>query len=206
MTTAIPIYLAVEDDLSQHVLRRVLNERTVRYEIGSVYSQRGFGYLKRQTASFNNAAKASPFLLLTDLDNYQCPPDLINEWLTSPQHRHFLLRVAVREVESWLLGDEEGLRLFLGYKKTITIPNPEMIPDPKAELLRLAISARNRFVREAIVWKDKRTGKLFQGADYNGTLAGFVKNQWNIATARQRCPSLERVFKALARLEKDYNK
>ena len=119
MKAPIPIYLAVEDELSEWVVRRALSTRSTGYAVGAVFSQGGFGYLKRQAPAFNNAAKGCPFLLLADLDLSPCPPQLIKDWLGRPKHPHFLLRVAVREVESWLLGDPVGLKTFLGLRKAI---------------------------------------------------------------------------------------
>jgi hypothetical protein len=98
----IPIHLAVEDELSEWVLRRIIASRPTNYSIGAVFGKGGFGYLKRQVRAFNNAAKRCPFLLLTDLDQTDCPPQLIADWLDVPRQLDFLLRVAVREVESWL--------------------------------------------------------------------------------------------------------
>lgn len=77
MTRPIPIYLAVEDELSEWVIRRVLKERRADYAIGAAFGCRGFGYLKKRAKAFNNAAKGCRFLLLTDLDYYACPPELI---------------------------------------------------------------------------------------------------------------------------------
>lgn len=202
MRASIPILLAVEDALSETVLRRALADRPVRYAIGAVHSRGGSGYLKKQAGAFNNAARAGPFLLLTDLDQYSCPPELVSVWLSGkPKHDCFLLRVAVREVESWLLGDLAHLKSFLHVKNAPAIPTPEALPDPKRELLRLALRGRVRQKREALVWRDASSGRLFQGPDYNGTLAHFVTNQWDLAAARKACPSLARLFAALHRLE-----
>ena len=202
MTAAVHIRMAVEDALSETVLRRALADRPVRYEIGAVYSRGGFGYLRKQAGAFNNAAKAGPFLLLTDLDQHSCPPELVTTWLSGkPKHDFFLFRVAVREVESWLLGDMVRLKSFLHLSNTSAMPAPETLPDPKQELLRLALRSRVRRMREGLVWRDESSGRLSQGPDYNGTLAHFVAKQWDISTARRACPSLERLFAALQGLE-----
>ncbi len=201
MNGPIPIYLAVEDELSEWVARRALSTRSLSYAIGAVFNRGGYGYLKQKARAFNNAAKRCPFLLLTDLDKSPCPPQLIEDWLGCPKHPQFLLRVAVREVESWLLGDPVGLRTFLGLRKPIELLDPENLPDPKQELLRLASRSPRRTTREAMVWKDERSGRLFQGPDYSATLAKFVWGEWGISTARRRCRSLERLFLALGRIE-----
>jgi hypothetical protein len=204
MKAPIPIYLAVEDELSEWVARRALSTRPAGYAIGPVFSQSGFGYLKRQAPAFNNAAKRCPFLLLTDLDRCPCPPQLIEEWLGRPKHPHLLLRVAVREVESWLLGDPEGLSAFLGLRRVFNFNDPEQLADPKQELLKLALSSPRRAMREALAWKDESSGRFFQGPDYNATLAKFVTTDWNIEGARQECRSLGRLFLALERVEAEF--
>ena len=204
MKPPIPIYLAVEDDLSEWVARRVLSMQRGRFAVGPVFGRSGSGYLKKQAAAFNNAAKSCPFLLLTDLDRYACPPELIAEWLTVPKHNYFLLRVAVREVESWLLGDDSGLSQFLGLRSPLSLPAPESLEDPKQTLLEASMRCSSRPRREALVWRDDRSGRLFQGPDYNGVLASFVNDQWDVAAARRRCPSLERFFEALSRLEAEH--
>ena len=204
MRAPIPIRLAVEDDLSEWVVRRALSSRQRDYAIGPVFSQGGFGYLKKQARAFNNAAKGCPFLLLTDLDQYPCPPQLIDEWLGQPKHPHLLLRVAVREVESWLLGDPNGFSSFLGLRTPFDLGNPENLEDPKQELLKLASKSPRRSVREALTWKEESTGRLSQGPDYNAPLAKFVSNDWNIELARKKCGSLGRLFLALEQIESDF--
>ena len=202
MTRTIPIHMAVEDALSEVVLRRALASRPMRYEIGAVYSQGGFGYLKKKTVAFNNAAKACPFVLLTDLDQHGCPAELVSTWLSGrPKHASFLLRVAVREVESWLLGDMPRLASFLHIKNPPAIPAPEALSDPKGQLLKLSLRARVRQTRDSLVWRDSSSGRIYQGPDYNGTLAAFVTQHWDTDTARSACPSLEGLFSALQRLE-----
>ena len=56
-------------------------------------------------------------------------------------------------------------------------------------------------MREALVWRDSRSGRLHQGPDYNGTLAPFVRHDWDVDGARRTCRSLGSLFSALARLE-----
>ena len=207
MKVRIPINLAVEDLLSEIVLRRVLNERSVVYDVGYVYGLRGFGYLRKKTPSFNNAAKACPFLLLTDLDKGDCAPTLLAEWLGRGRdvHPNFVFRVAVREVESWLLADETSLAMSFGIKQMSLPQEPEDLPDPKLTLLKLATQAR-RDIREAVVWQDDESGRLMQGPDYNGALATHVRDAWGVRKSAARCPSLSGLFRALERLERNYRK
>ena len=205
MKPPIPINLAVEDDLSEQLLRRLLRERPVPYAIGPVFKQGGFGYLKKQTPAFNNSAKACPILLLTDLDQRPCAPELILDWLKQPKHPDFLLRVAVREVEAWLLASDASLRDYLGIRRSVAFPDPEALSDPKIELLKLAEESPRRDIREAIVRRD--TGNnLRQGPAYNSTLSFFVDQTWSPELAASKCPSFASVLKSLEKLEFNWSK
>jgi hypothetical protein len=201
MTRYIPIHLAVEDELSEWVIRRILNERSVQYAYGRIFRRGGFGYLKKNIDAFCNLAKGSPVLLLTDLDKYSCPPELITDWTAHPLPQNFLLRIAVREVESWLLGDKDGFSNFLRLRKPLQIANPENLCDPKEELLRSALKNPLRQIRDSLVWRDDKTGKVYQGPDYNGTLGTFITNQWDMSSACSQCQSLYRLIDSLERLE-----
>lgn len=201
MKVPISIYLAVEDDLSEVILRTILLHRDYDYVVEAVFKNGGFGYLKKQTQAFNNLARAQPILMLTDLDNHVCPPSLIENWLKNPQHRNFLFRVAVREVEAWILACEEELVGYLGIRQHIKCPTPESLVDPKADLLALASKSARRQIREAMTRRDSG-GNLKQGPAYNSTLAEFVRYHWRIDKAVDKCPSLQRLMSSLSKLEK----
>jgi len=76
MMQPIPIHIAVEDPLSEAVLRKILICSNRPYIVGSCFNRGGFGYLKKNIRGFNNAAKGTPFLVLTDLDRTECAPVL----------------------------------------------------------------------------------------------------------------------------------
>jgi hypothetical protein len=79
----IPINLAVEDELSEVIVLKLLEIANRPYHVGATYRRGGFGYLRRTINGWNSAAKGKPFVVLTDLDKEQCPADLIGQWLTS---------------------------------------------------------------------------------------------------------------------------
>lgn len=195
----IPINLAVEDFLSEAVLRKILRFTRKPYATGTCFCKGGYGYLKKNIQGFNHAAKTTPFLVLTDLDNIECPPTLIKEWLPHPKHPNLLFRVAVREIEAWLLAHREAFAKFLGIK-THSIPsNVDTISDPKQFLLSLAKKSKKRQLREAITPAPGSTARV--GPDYNGQLGLFVERVWDVATASQHSPSLQRTVKVV----KDFN-
>lgn len=191
----IPINFATEDELSEQVLFRML-DRIGGFAVGTSYRRGGFGYLRRTIRGWNRAARGVPFLVLTDLDRGVCPPDLIREWLPVPKHPNLLFRIAVREVESWLLADGANLAAFLKTRADLVPIAPDDLPDPKATLIHIASKSRSGVIRNSMVPKQGSTATI--GPDYNGCLGSFVRSHWNVDTARANSPSLARSFDAIA--------
>jgi len=191
----IPIDLAVEDALSEAVARQLLESCGKPYAIGTVYNRGGFGYLRKTINGWNAAAKGKPFLVLTDLDDKPCPSSLIQDWLTAPKHENLLFRLAVREVEAWLLADAEGLSQYLAVKRGILPNSPEDLPDPKGRLVQLASLSKRKQIREDIVPRKRSTAKT--GPGYNICLSDFVRTKWDIAAAAAKAPSLRRTLHRL---------
>lgn len=192
----IPINFAVEDLLSEAILREIIVQSGCSYKIGRCYMKHGKAYLKRTIEGFNNAAKGTPFLVLTDLDeDADCPPELIREWLSVPKHHNLLFRIAVREVESWLLADRKGIAKYLNIKRELVPNNVDDIEDTKQYLINLARKSRTRLLREDIVPLPGSTAK--QGRNYNGCLISFVNDHWDLNLAIQNSPSLQRTVKTL---------
>ena len=202
--SVIPVNLAVEDELSEAVLRRILSHLDRGYAVGTAYRQGGFGYLRRTITGWNRAAQGTPFIVLTDLDEYTCPRALIEQWLKEPQHENLVFRVAVREVEAWLLADPENLAHYLRVQQAQLPTDPDTLPDPKRAILDLARKSRSSEVRGRIV--PKRGSTAQQGPDYNGCLAGFVATGWNIGAAARQSPSLRRAVRRLATFRPGWNR
>ena len=98
------IALATEDQLSEAIGERLVRDFGKQLQIGSRLRRHGSGYLRSRLKNFAEMARQQPVLLITDLDGKACPSELLADWLGS-LHRpaQLLMRVAVREVESWLL-------------------------------------------------------------------------------------------------------
>lgn len=126
MTDFIPINLAVEDELSEAVLRRILQCAKRKYAIGNCYSRGGYGYLKRTIRGFNAAAKVTPFLVLVDLDKAGCAPELLAAWFPDARNPNLLFRIAVREVEAWLIAHRDGIAEFLRVSRHRVPASPEI--------------------------------------------------------------------------------
>jgi hypothetical protein len=191
----IPVNLAIEDELSETVLRRIIAHTGRGYAIGTAYGRGGFGYLKRTIHGWNRAAAGVPFVLLTDLDELECPMALIEDWLTVPRHANLIFRVAVREVEAWLLADGTNFSRFLRVQEGALPKDVEALKDPKACLIGLARKSRSREIRERIAPLPGSTAK--QGRDYNACLVSFVVSTWSIPAAAARSVSLARAVRRL---------
>jgi hypothetical protein len=191
----IPVNMAVEDELSDLVLRTLLRYADRNYFIGTVFGRGGYGYLRRTAPGWNAGARGTPFILLTDLDNHTCPPALIQEWLNLPIHPNLIFRVAVREVEAWLLADKVNIARFLCVAIERVPGDCEQILDPKRQLVELARRSRSRDIKERVAPKAGSTAT--QGPDYNGCLGRFVINHWDIEAASAASPSLARAVHRL---------
>lgn len=195
----IPINLAVEDALSEAVLKAMLQQSERPFVIGTCLNRGGYGYLKKILPGLNHAAQGMTYLVLTDLDRGECPLALISEWLRQPKHPNLILRVAVKEVEAWLLAHREAFAEFLGISVDLIPVDVDAIPDPKQTLINLARKSRKRLLREAIVPVANSTAQI--GKDYNGQLIQFVQQNWQAASAQANSPSLKRAMNALMKFE-----
>jgi len=202
----ISVNIAVEDDLSEAVLRRILSERSREYKILVSYPIRnprnpdaaksGYGYIKKNLGAFNAASTVRPHLILVDLDDRSCPPAVIQEWLTVAKHPNLLFSVAVREVEAWLIADWGELSAYL-HAPMIPGPNPEDATDPKSDIVNLARTSTLRDVRESLVPRAGSSATV--GPYFTRFLSGFVKDVWNPSNAAMHSTSLSRI---IDRLEK----
>jgi hypothetical protein len=198
-------YIGVEDDLSDAVVRRLLNRVRRDFQVRARYplaalphlhpELSGFGYLRANVQAFNNAAAGTPHLLLTDLDVAACAPELIREWLGGTVHPNFVLRVAVREVEAWLLADAGNMADFLGLAPHRLPANIEGVPQPKEEIVRLASLSPDREIRDNLAPRPgstATTGRLF-----TRSLIGYVRDRWDVKAAAANADSLARALRAL---------
>ena len=184
-----PVALATEDILSEAIGLRLLAELPVPVTPNLLLRKDGFGYLRSGMNNWRQLAKRQTVLILTDLDKVVCPVALRADWLSNkPAPAGLLLRIAVREVESWVLADHEAMRKLIGKKGTLP-PEPDELPDPKQHLLKLAKLA-TRPVRQDLV---KEAGAVAsQGIGYNQRLTDWVRSHWSAERAAQRSPSLQR--------------
>ncbi|MBY0497860.1 MAG: DUF4276 family protein [Cyanobacteria bacterium] len=191
--------LAIEDSLSETVIKRLLKDCGGPWAIGTVYGGIGVTYLARTIRGFNHAAKVTPFIVLADLDADTCVPEVLPSWLPHGAAPNMVLRFAVREVESWLLADAEGLSVFLGIAANAIPVDVELLDDPKRELVNAARRSRRREVLDDIVPAARSTAVVGRG--YNARLAEFVNDHWDPHAARLAADSLNRAMTILEAFE-----
>ena len=151
MTTPIYLNLACEDAIHEAVLDKIVLHSNGKYKVLHCYRRGGYGYLRTHIYGWNAAAKVTPFFVLTDLDRNECPVALMKEWLPGERHPQLLFRIAVREVEAWLLADRTNLAKFLSVSQQLIPKDPESISDPKAALIQIAKKSKRREIREDLV-------------------------------------------------------
>lgn len=193
----LPIALATEDELSEAIGLRLIADCPVPFEEPLLLRNNGFGYLKSSMSKWQNLAHRHPVLLLTDLDQKACVIEMKRQWLSGHDcHPQLLFRIAVREIESWVLADHEGFRSFIGKKGRLP-SDPDDLSDPKQHLLGLIKKYASRVIRDDMVREE--AGRLRQGLGYNRRLANWAQLTWNMSRAASRSPSLKRACEALAR-------
>lgn len=193
-------FIATEDRLSETVAERIIlsTGHTVAAKIPKDRRRHGgFGYLKTRLPDFIRSCRGGiNFLLLTDLDTRPCPPDLLDDWLgDTPKPDTLLLRIAVREVEAWVLADRVNFARWMCIPETDVPINPEASNDAKADLLKLAARSKNRDLKDGLL--PKKGAPTPVGLEYNDLLCEFVSTNWRITEAARVSPSLERTIRRL---------
>lgn len=190
------VILAVEDRLSDAVATKILDHFGIEIERKTGY--KGNSYLQQKAQDFNEAAhEECGIFMLTDLDAAQnCPPRLIQSWVKGSLNPRFFFRVAVIEVESWVMVDRIAFAAFLSIP-VHRIPSPtDNIPNPKEYLVSLARRCKNKRLREALVPAQGTTRSV--GDEYNTHLSQFVRDRWDLQRAASVSPSLKRTLDRLS--------
>jgi hypothetical protein len=192
------VILAVEDKLSEAVVAKILKDFGV--GISQIIGLKGKGYLQQKARSLNQTAKGFPVFMLTDQDSPDlCPARLIQNWIRETQNPGFFLRVAVMEVESWIIADRGGIAEFLSIPVVRIPQDPDSIRQPKEFLVSLARLSKKSSLREEIVPAVGATSKV--GPGYNNCISEFVHLRWNIDQAASTSLSLRRTITRLKNFE-----
>jgi hypothetical protein len=198
----VPVYIATEDFLSAAVVEKLVNQTEGRLQVVVRISGRGFGGLKKKLTELTRVASAIPVILLTDLDRKECAPTLISEWFGNRAvPPKLLFRVAVREVESWLMADKERFAEFARVPLNRLSDTPDEVDDPKQELLNLIWRHSPSEIKHDIA--ARHAGGTRQGLSYNERLIEFAHGSWRPAEAASRSQSLARAIQRIRELAEE---
>jgi len=193
--TPVVLSAAVEGIVDDAVVRRLIEDAGAL--VSAIHISGGKLNLKQKVNAYNHAAGHSPWVLLVDLDREECAPKLRASWLPAPS-RLMCFRVAVREVEAWLLGDRQQIAHFLGVAVARVPQTPEFIEDPKRAIVDLARNSRRREIREDMIPRP-RSGRS-EGPAYASRLIQFTRDLWRPSIAEKHSDSLRRCREALRRM------
>ena len=198
------IYLYVEDELSEAVALKILGfieqEENRCFGHKKAFTKKGYGDIKRNIRKYNEIAKYNPVLVLVDLDNTDCAPSKMSEFIDFPKNRNFIFRIAVREVEAWLFADRKNFAEYLGVAIARIPMQPEEIDDPKQFLFNIARRSKKKAIREDIPPEPESKARI--GKNYNGRLKEFVWKHWDVQIARETLlrKSLDKAIMAISSL------
>lgn len=196
------VTVAVEDAVSASVALRLVGRYAPGAEIERVMVLGGINNLRGRMRDLAQIARREDLVLaLADMDRpLGCPLGRVRELsgglAIAP---NLLIRIAVLEIESWIMADREGLAEWLGIAASAVPLRPERVQDPKRALVQLAARSRNRGLREAIVPR-RGLGSHRVGPFYNDAVGEFVAHLWDPDVARRYSGSLERAVFRVAGL------
>ena len=196
------ITLGVEDALSEAVAVRLIKQYAKGARKSQTVGLKGNDDLRKRLPSLNAIASyVGPALVLTDLDSPQrCPAELVASWTQGIRRSpNLVLRVAVLEVEAWIIADRGNFARWLGISESVIPRAPEQVDDPKRALVQLARRSRNRNLRDGLV-SDRGNGLFLPGPGYNPELRDFVNRRWDPEAARLAAPSLSRAIRRVSDL------
>jgi len=201
VTNPIVISAAVEGILDEAVLRRLMEDLGV--VPGPVYGKNGKPFLLEKLNAYNRAAQYSPWIIIVDLDHdADCAPPFLRSCLPDPAP-NMNFRIAVREIEAWLLADRERLAKFPSVGISRIPHDPEALNSPKSTMIDLARRSRRRDIRENMVPRPGSGRKI--GPAYTSLLIEFARDTehgWRPRTAAKSSDSLNRCIRRLEGLIK----
>lgn len=196
MPQPVVISAAVEGIVDEAVVRRLI--ASTGGHPGPVYGKNGKSALRTRIDGFNNAARHAPWMVLVDLNGEEdCAPPLRQSWLPHPAPM-LCFRIAVRQVEAWLMADAEALSNYLGVARNAIPGNPESAPNAKVSMVNVARRSRRAAIRQDMVPREGSGRSV--GPAYTSRLIEYAEKQWRPEMAAQNSDSLRRAIACLERL------
>lgn len=190
-----PVYVVGEDDACCALAKKILQQLELgdpRYEINTY----GYGNFVKEIEGMNNvAANAMHVFMLADGDQGLCIVEQVRRWMPAHPADRFILRLAVREAESWVLADREGFSRFAQVSQDIIPREPDKIENSKQHLLSIVRKGKSRLLKDEMLPGKRSNAPV--GLGYNDHLKAFIREEWCLERAIQNSPSLARAIPRL---------
>lgn len=176
------IDLLVEGVTDEIVLRQALG--ALGHNVGVVYGKRGIAYLRNRASGIAVRGGFGYRVVIVadsmDFAGSPCPGASSESLVTSPP-AGTLVRLAVREIESWILGSRGELARFLRVPVGRIPMLSDEIGDPKQALVNLARLSATKRLREMMVPREHVSSVV--GTGYVDAVSEFMNSRWNIDSA-----------------------
>jgi hypothetical protein len=192
------VNVLVEGHVDEAVARKLIEVSG--HDAGLAYGRKGWTYIRDRVVAFDRSCSTEALFTIVDFMDTKlaCPPSVVRAWLPQRDSEKHLFRVVVREIESWIMADREGMANFLKVPISKLPHNPEGEVDPKQILINLARTSRSRAIREALVPGLNKSAS--EGPLYTSEMVRFVQESWDPAAARVIAPSLDKTLVRLAQI------
>ncbi len=191
--------VAVEGIVDEAALKSILRHLGLRSS--GVFGKNGKNDLLKNLSGYNRAAEFFPWVVVVDLDSdAQCAPEFVAGWLPFPS-RFMCFRIAVREIEAWLIADRDRISEFLSIPKARVPLSPDELEDPKNCMVNLARASRRKEIRDDMV--PRPGSRRAVGPSYSARLIEFVNHVdkcWRPDVAAENSDSLARCMRAIKRM------
>jgi len=202
------VYIVGEDDVTLAVIKRALAYCSDDFEIISSLPARG-GQVKSKISEFNKLSETHPVVLLIDLDNNDCAPQLIKQ-LVKDKNDDFIFNIAVDEAEAWLMADREGFASYFKIKINDMPSTHQTKQGGRKALTEMKFAYKSSmYLTHDLINKSKKSEYIQQltpkkgaakGPEYNSCILPFIQNSWNIDYARKNSDSLNRMIMRIEKL------
>jgi hypothetical protein len=197
----VTVSIAVEGASDVPAAQKILASRSITVGQGRIFITRGKPKFDMKIASYNKAALNSPWFILrdSDRDGKDCPVTLREALLpASHQVSGMCFRLAVRELDAWLLADSETFAKAFSVARSVIPTNVEELSDPKEALINVCRRSRSSEIRKAMVPPKGSTGRV--GPEYVGRISEYARDAWRPDVAATGAPSLARALREIDRL------
>jgi hypothetical protein len=201
-TQMIYITCVYEDEPTYQIMLKMFSYFPESFAVEAKIPCYGYGKIKTKISAYNHSARHRYWFVITDLDQAECAPSLVREWLPEGCNGKMLFRVAVREIESWLLADKKNFSTFFTVNPASVPAVPDSLNDPKQTIFTIVKQSGERHIQKAILPVDT---KAHIGPGYNEYFIEFIQNYWNIDAARQHSVSLDKTLQSLGRIAYNVN-